>query len=56
MRDIVMVAVMIAAIVLLAAYVALCDRVVMSGEDAAVSPSSPEARRRNVERDHEVAA
>ena len=40
MRDLVMVAVMIAAILLLAAYVAFCDRVVTSGDDdAAVAPA-----------------
>ena len=40
MRDLVMVAVMIAAILLLAAYVAFCDRVVTSGDDdeSAVAP------------------
>lgn len=46
MRDLVMVAVMIAATLLLAAYVAFCDRVVTSGDDdqpvAAPAPRTSE--------------
>lgn len=34
MRDVVIIAVMVAAIVLLAAYVAFCDRVVRSGDES----------------------
>lgn len=46
MADLVMVAVLIAATLLLAAYVAVCDRVVASGDEAAPAAPAAEPERR----------